>query len=125
MEVITRYLIAFAVGGALCVIAQLLIDLTKLTPARILVAYVVSGVALTAVGVYEPLADFAGCGATVPLTGFGYALAKGVEKAVDEKGLIGALTGGLTATAAGIATALVFGYIVALICRARPKEQKK
>ncbi|MBQ7160494.1 MAG: stage V sporulation protein AE [Clostridia bacterium] len=125
MEVITSYLITFAVGGALCVIAQLLIDLTKLTPARILVAYVVSGVALTAVGVYEPLADFAGCGATVPLTGFGYALAKGVEKAVDEKGLIGALTGGLTATAAGIATALVFGYIVALIFRARPKEQIK
>ena len=125
MDAFTSYLITFAVGGALCVIAQLLIDLTRATPARILVAYVVSGVALTAVGLYGPLVDLAGCGATVPLTGFGYALAKGVEKAVDERGLIGALTGGLTATAAGIASALVFGYIVALIFHARPKEQKK
>lgn len=125
MDTFLNYLIAFAVGGALCVIAQLLIDLTRLTPAKILVGYVVSGVILTAVGVYEPLVGFAGCGATVPLTGFGYALAKGVEKAVDKDGLIGALTGGLTATAAGIATALVFGYIVALIFKAKPKDQMK
>ena len=122
METFASYLVTFAVGGALCVIAQLLIDLTRMTPARILVCYVTAGVALTAVGAYGPLVDLAGCGATVPLTGFGYSLAKGVEKAVDSDGLLGALTGGLTATAAGIATALVFGYIVALIFKAKPKE---
>ena len=124
MDAVLSYLVTFAIGGLFCVIAQLLIDLTGLTPARILVTYVVSGVALTAVGVYGPLVEFAGCGGTVPLTGFGYALAKGVEKAVDEKGLLGALTGGLTATSAGVATALVFGYLAALIFKARPKEQK-
>ena len=122
METLTSYLITFAVGGAFCVVAQLLIDLTRMTPARVLVSYVVSGVVLTAFGIYDPLVELAGCGATVPLTGFGYSLAKGVEKAVDSDGLIGALTGGLTATAAGIATALVFGYIVALIFKAKPKE---
>ena len=125
METLTGYLTVFAVGGALCVAAQLLIDLTRLTPAKILVGYVVSGVILTAAGVYEPLVEFAGCGATVPLTGFGYSLAKGVEKSVDEKGLLGVLTGGLTATAAGIATALIFGYFAALIFKAKPKEQIK
>lgn len=96
-----QYVWSFVIGGIICVIGQLLIDFTKLTPARILVAYVVSGVALTAVGVYEPLVKFAGAGATTPLTGFGYAIASGVKKAVDEQGTLGILTGGLTATAAG------------------------
>ena len=104
---------AFFVGGLLCGIGQILIDLTKLTPARILTGYVVAGVALTAVGVYEPIVKFAEAGATVPLTGFGYSLAKGVEKAVTEQGLIGALSGGLTATSAGIAAAIVFALLMA------------
>jgi len=116
-----EYINAFIVGGLLCVIAQILIDRTKLTPARILVTYVVAGVVLTAVGVYEPLVEFAGNGAATPLSGFGYALAKGVEKAVDEKGLIGALTGGLTATAAGITAAMVSAFVCALCFRGRPK----
>ena len=117
------YLKAFVVGGLLCLIGQLLIDFTKLTPARILVGYVVGGVALTAIGVYEPLVRFAGCGATVPLTGFGYSLAKGVQKAIGEQGLLGALTGGLTATAAGITAAMVFGYVAALCTRSRDKSK--
>lgn len=121
MEMLTEYLKAFLVGGAICVVAQLLIDFTKMTPARILVLYVTSGVALTAIGIYEPLVKFAGCGATVPLTGFGYSLAKGVEKAIGQYGLLGALTGGLTATAGGITAAIVFGYIVALIFKGKPK----
>lgn len=104
---------AFLVGGLLCGIGQILIDLTKLTPARILTGYVVAGVALTAVGVYEPIVKFAEAGATVPLTGFGYSLAKGVEKAVTEQGLVGALSGGLTATSAGIAAAIVFALLMA------------
>ncbi|MBR4123637.1 MAG: stage V sporulation protein AE [Clostridia bacterium] len=112
---------AFAVGSAICVIGQLLIDCTKLTPARILVSYVVSGVILTGIGMYGGLVEFAGAGATVPLTGFGYSLAKGVEKAVDEYGLIGALTGGLTATAAGITTAIVMGLLMALIFKSKDK----
>ena len=116
-----QYVWAFLIGGLLCVVAQVLIDLTKLTPARILVTYVVAGVALTAVGLYGPLVEFAGAGATVPLTGFGYTLAKGVEQAVAEQGLLGALTGGLTATAGGITAALVFGWVVALICKGKPK----
>ncbi|MCQ2455610.1 MAG: stage V sporulation protein AE [Clostridia bacterium] len=115
------FLGAFAVGGLLCLIGQILIDYTKLTPARILVAYVVSGVLLTAIGVYEPIVRFAGAGATVPLTGFGYALAKGVQKAVDENGLIGALTGGLTATSAGIAAAIFFGYLASLVFKSDDK----
>ena len=113
---------AFLVGGLLCVIAQVLIDKTKLTPARILVLYVVAGVILGAVGLYGPLADFAGAGATTPLTGFGYLISKGVRKAVDEKGLLGALTGPLTAAAGGTTAALVAGFLVALIARGRPKE---
>lgn len=121
MEMLTEYLKAFLVGGAICVVAQLLIDFTKMTPARILVLYVTSGVALTAIDIYEPLVKFAGCGATVPLTGFGYSLAKGVEKAIGQYGLLGALTGGLTATAGGITAAIVFGYIVALIFKGKPK----
>lgn len=112
---------AFIIGGLLCTIAQVLIDKTKLTPARILVAYVVSGVILTAIGLYEPLVKLAGAGATVPLTGFGYSLAKGVEKAVNERGLLGAITGGLTATAAGITTSLTLAVGAALISRSKPK----
>lgn len=115
------YLKAFAVGGLICVIGQLLIDYTKLTPARILVLFVTLGVALTAVGLYQPLVDFAGAGASVPLTGFGYALAKGVEKAVEEHGLLGVLTGGMTATAAGVSAAVFFGYAAALICKPSDK----
>ena len=116
-----NYLWAFLIGGLLCVIAQILIDLTRLTPARILVSYVVAGVALTAIGVYGPLVEFAGAGATVPLTGFGYTLASGTMRAVEEQGLLGALTGGLTATAGGITAALVFGWGIALLCKGKPK----
>ncbi len=116
------YVWAFVVGGALCVIAQLLIDKTKLTPARILVTYVVVGVILGGIGIYEPLAEFAGNGATTPLTGFGYLIAKGVKEAIDEKGLLGALTGGLSAAAGGTAAALVFGFLAALIFRGKPKR---
>ena len=121
-EVILPYLRAFLVGGALCIIAQILIDRTKLTPARILVLYVVAGVFLGAVGVYEPLVKFAEAGASTPLTGFGYLIAKGVKETVTEKGLLGALTGPLTAAAGGIAAALVFGYLVALIARGKAKD---
>lgn len=121
-ENILPFIRAFLVGGALCVIAQILIDKTKLTPARILVSYVVAGVLLGAIGVYEPLVDFAGAGASTPLTGFGNLIAKGVRKAVDEKGLLGALTGPLTAAAGGTTAALVFGYLVALVCRGKPKD---
>lgn len=122
MEIFMNYLWAFVVGGLFCVIAQLLIDKTKITPARILVIYVCSGVVLTAFGIYEHIVDFAGSGATVPLTGFGYSIAKGVEKAVDESGLLGALTGGLTATAGGITAAIVLGYICSLIFSSKPKK---
>ena len=111
------YLWCFLCGGLLCAVGQVLIDLTKLTPARILSGYVVAGVILQAVGVYQPLVDWAGAGATVPLTGFGYSLARGVAKAVEEKGLLGVLTGGLTATAGGIAAAVVFALIMALLCK--------
>ena len=115
-------LFAFLVGGALCVIAQLLIDLTRLTPARILVAYVSFGVLLGAVGLYEPLYKFAGCGVSVPLVGFGGTIARGVRAAVHESGLLGALTGGLRAAAGGTAAALVFGYLAALLSKSRPKR---
>ena len=116
------YVWAFLCGGALCVIAQILIDKTKLTPARILVMYVVVGVVLGGLGLYGPFAEFAGAGATTPLTGFGYNIAKGVREAVDEKGLLGALTGGFTAAAGGTAAALFFGLIAALLCKSRPKQ---
>lgn len=116
------YLKAFLVGGSLCVIGQILIDKTKLTPARILVSYVVIGVLLGAVGLYEPLAEFAGAGATVPLTGFGYTLAKGVREAVDSDGFIGILTGGLKSTAGGITAAIVAGLAVSLIFRPKDKS---
>ena len=116
------YVWCFLCGGLLCLIGQMLIDLTKLTPARILTGYVVAGVILQAVGLYQPLVDWAGAGATVPLTGFGYSLAKGVAKAVGEQGLLGVITGGLTATAGGIAAAVVFGLLMALLCK--PKEKR-
>jgi stage V sporulation protein AE len=115
------FLKAFLVGGFICAIAQPIIDKTKLTPARILVAYVCAGVALTAIGLYEPLVKFAGAGASVPLTGFGYVLAKGVEKAITENGLVGILTGGFTGAAAGICAAITFGFITAVIAPSKPK----
>ena len=117
-----QYFWAFVIGGAFCVIGQFLIDKTRLTPARILVFYVVIGVILGAVGLYEPLVNFAGAGATTPLTGFGYLIAKGVRRAVEEKGLIGALTGGLSAAAGGTAAALCFGFLASLIFRGKPKS---
>ena len=114
--------LAFVIGGAFCVIAQILIDKTKLTPARILVAYVVAGVLLGAVGLYAPLAEFAGAGATTPLTGFGFLISKGIKKAVDERGLLGVLTGALTAASGGTAAALIFGFIAACITGSKPKS---
>ncbi|MGN1110756.1 MAG: stage V sporulation protein AE [Oscillospiraceae bacterium] len=116
-----EYFWAFVVGGLICVIGQVLIDLTKLTPARILTSYVVAGVVLGAVGVYKPIVDFAGGGATVPLTGFGYLLSKGVREAVDEKGLVGIFTGGFTSAAAGVAAAIFFGLLAALIFKSGSK----
>lgn len=121
MELLISCLKAFAVGGALCAVGQLLIDRTKLTPARILTIYVVAGVILGAVGVYQPLVDWAGAGASIPLTGFGSTLAKGVREAVAEKGVLGAFTGGLTASSGGIAAAICFGFLAAAIFR--PKEK--
>ena len=121
MEIFKNCLFAFITGGFICLIGQVLIDYTKLTPARILVSFVVSGVILTAIGIYEPLVNFAGAGATVPLTGFGYSLAKGVQEAVQQYGLIGALSGGLTATAAGITASALFGVIMALLFRSGDK----
>lgn len=115
MELLVTLGKAFFVGGLFCAVGQVLIDKTKLTPARILVGYVVAGVLLSALGLYQPIVDFAGAGATVPLTGFGHLLATGVQKAVTEKGFLGVLTGGLTASAAGITTAMIFGLLVALI----------
>ena len=117
MEIVLKLIWAFLVGGALCVIAQILIDKTKLTPARILVGFVVAGVLLGALGIYRPLAEFAGAGATTPLSGFGYLIYKGVREAVDARGLIGAFTGGLSAAAGGTVAALVFGLVAAAICR--------
>lgn len=114
------YLKAFLVGGAICMLGQLLIDKTRLTPARILVCYVVLGVILGGAGVYDKLVDFAG--ATVPLTGFGNTLAKGVREAVKEQGILGALTGGLKASAAGIAAAVFFGFLAALLCNPKDKS---
>ena len=122
MDTFLDFIKAFAVGGALCAIAQILIDKTRWTPARILVFYVVLGVALTGAGVYGYVVDFAGCGATLPLTGFGYALAEGVKKAIDEQGLIGALTGGFTATAGGVAAAVTFGFLFSVIFKSKPKK---
>ncbi len=116
-----EYLKAFLIGGALCVIGQLLIDLTKLTPARILVVFVVAGGILSGLGWYEPLVEFAGAGATIPLSGFGHSLVKGATEAARTDGIVGSFTGGITATAAGVAAALVFGYLVALIFKPKTK----
>ena len=116
-----QYLWAFVIGGAFCVIGQILIDKTRLTPARILVSYVVIGVILGGIGVYQSLIDFAGAGASVPLTGFGATLSKGVKDAVDEKGFLGIFTGGLSATAGGIAAAVVFGWIAGLVFQPKDK----
>lgn len=116
------YLKAFIVGGLFCLIGQILIDKTKLTPARILVGYVVCGVLLSAIGVYDKLIEFAGAGASVPLTGFGHSLAKGVREAVDESGILGVLTGGLKATAGGITAAVLLGFLASLIFRTKDKN---
>ena len=115
------YLYAFLCGGALCAFAQILIDKTKIKPARILVFYVLTGILLTGIGVYKPFVEFAGAGATVPIIGFGYTLAEGVKTAVDEKGALGILTGGLSATSAGIAAVLLFGFIAAAVFKSRQK----
>lgn len=122
MDVFLKFLWTFIVGGAFCVIAQILIDKTKLTPARILVSYVVVGVILGAMGVYKPLVEFAGCGASTPLTGFGYLISKGVKEGVDKSGLMGALTGGITSAAAGITAALFFGLLAAIVFQSKRKK---
>ena len=122
MELILAYLKCFVVGGALCALGQILIDKTSLTPARILTIYVVLGVVLGALGVYQPLVDWAGAGASIPLTGFGNTLAKGVREAVAERGWLGVFTGGFTSAAAGICAALLFGYLAALLFRPREKD---
>ena len=118
-----QYLKVFLVGGALCMIGQLLIDYTRLTPARILTSYVVAGVILGAVGLYGPLADWAGAGATVPLTGFGFNLAKGVQEAVEKQGLLGAFTGGFTAAAGGLCAAVFFAFLISLVGKPRDKNK--
>ena len=117
-----EYLKAFLIGGCLCLTGQILIDKTKLSPARILVGYVVAGVVLSGLGLYQPLVDFAGAGATVPLTGFGHCLAKGVSDAISEDGFLGIFTGGLKATAGGITAAIISGLIVSLIFKAKDKS---
>ena len=116
------YLYAFLIGGLICMVGQLLMDLTKLTPARILVLFVCLGVVLGGLGWYPKLVELAGAGATVPLTGFGYTLAKGVQKAVGESGLLGALTGGITGAAGGISAAVFFGFLAALLCNPKDKS---
>lgn len=122
MDIVLKYIGVFVIGGLLCVIAQILIDKTKLTSARILVLYVVSGVVLTAIGLYGKLVKVGHTGATIPLTGFGYALCKGVFKAIDEKGFIGVLTGGLSAVAQGITMAVFFGIIASLVSKPKSKS---
>ncbi len=122
MSVFWEYAKAFLVGGAFCAVGQILIDKTKLTPARILTSYVVAGVILGALGIYQPIIDWAGAGATVPLTGFGSLLAKGVKEAVEEKGLIGVFTGGFTAAAGGICAAVFFGYLISVIFKPGDKS---
>ena len=117
-----QYFYAFVVGGALCVIAQLMVDLTRITPGKILVLYVTAGVVLGALGLYQPLVDFAGAGASVPLLGFGNSLARGAIKGAAERGVIGAFTGGMTGTAAGVAAAILFGYLAAILFQPRTKK---
>ena len=121
MEILIDLLKAFAVGGGICLVGQILIDLTKLTPGRILVIFVAAGVVLTALGIYEPIVDWAGAGATVPLTGFGYLMAKGVENAIEEQGVRGILTGALTAASGGITAAILCGLISSFL--SKPKEK--
>lgn len=121
MDIILDYVWAFVIGGAFCVVAQILIDKTSLSPARILVGYVVAGVILGAVGLYEPIMDFAGAGASTPLTGFGYVIAKGVKAAVAERGLLGVLGGGLASAAAVISAVLAMSFVAALISKSKPK----
>ena len=123
MSALMPYLRAFAVGGFLCLVGQVLIDYTRLTPARILTSYVVAGVILGALGLYEPFAEWAGAGATVPLTGFGNVIARGVREAVGEKGLIGIFSGGFTAASAGLGAAVVSALAVSLLCRPKDKDQ--
>ncbi len=122
MEIFWEYARAFICGGVLCAIGQILIDKTSLTPAKILVVYVVSGVALGGLGIYKYVAEWGGAGASVPLTGFGYTMVKGVQKAVAEQGVLGAFTGGVTAAAGGIAAAVFLGYLVALIFKPKSKS---
>lgn len=122
MSSFTDYLLAFAIGGAICVVGQLLMSLTRLTPARILVAFVTAGVILTAIGLYKPIVDIGGAGATVPLTGFGYSLANGAIEGAMNEGLLGAVMGGVKATAAGISAAVFFGYSFALIFTPKTKK---
>ena len=122
MSIFWMFVKAFCVGGLICVIGQILMQLTKLTSARILVLFVVAGVILTALGVYNPLVDFAGAGASVPLTGFGYSLARGAIRAARQNGVIGAFTGGITATAGGVAAAIAFGYLFSLLSRSKTKK---
>lgn len=122
MNILLNLLKAFLVGGAICTVGELLVLRTKLTPARILVGYIVAGVILSAVGLYGPVAKFAGAGASIPLTGFGHALTTGVRRAVQEIGFMGAFTGGLTHTAAGIAAAVFFGTLIALVFKPRAKH---
>ncbi len=121
-EIFLEYFNAFWVGGIICVIAQILIDKTKLTPARILVSYVIAGVILTALGIYEPIVEYAGAGATVPLSGFGYCMAKGVVEMIQEEGIIGIIAGGMASTAAGISAAVFFGYLASLVGRSSEKD---
>ncbi len=121
MAILTDLIKAFAVGGGICLVGQILIDITKLTPGRILVLFVVSGVVLTAVGVYEPIVEWAGAGATVPLTGFGYLMANGVETAIKEQGVRGIITGALTSSSGGITAAILCGLIASFL--AKPKEK--
>ena len=124
MEVLYRMIYAFIGGGLLCLIGQILIDRTKLTPARIMVGFVVTGLTLTAIGIYEPFVKLAGAGATVPISGFGYTIAKGTEKAINEYGFMGIFTGGLTATAAGIALVIFLGVIAAVISKPTKRSLK-
>lgn len=122
MDILMQYLKCFIVGGLICVIGQVLLDRTKLTNGKIMVLFLISGAILQAIGVYGPLVDFAGAGATVPISGFGYALAKGAMEAVASDGILGAFSGGLTATASGITIAIVFGYLAALIANPKSKS---
>lgn len=122
MDLFVKCFWAFLIGGLICLVGQVLIDYTKLTPARILTCYVVSGVFLTAIGIYEPIVNFAGAGATVPLTGFGYSLAKGVVEAIEQYGFMGIFCGGLTATAAGVTAAMFFGFIMSLIFKSGDRQ---